>query len=241
MKDFRKNYKTLAQSQKLTRAHHLQLALLKALTAKTNTDRNEIAGLIVQSTFTKISNEIKLVNGYHEWNGLRLAINETLEDLRTLERGGTVTGPLNDIETPFELIGFKDILEVISSQVEGDTLPETKYYTYIFVRTDLSQEQQVVQSAHVALELGYIFGAIGVNPNDLNFVVCSAKDEFELKEFEDFFNMYHVETTSFIEPDQNNTVTAFATFPIKERIKNKYFLDFMLLSYGEPVTVSSLN
>lgn len=29
-----------------------------------------------------------------------------------------------------------------------------KYYTYIFVRQDLSPEQQVVQAAHVAMQMG---------------------------------------------------------------------------------------
>ena len=241
MKDFRNTFKTLARSKATTRAHHLQFALLKALTAKTNIDRNLIAGLIVQNHFTRITNEIKLMNGLPQWFGLRQAVTETWEDIHNIEAGRSVNSLISDLENAFEINAFKDLLTLIGSQVVEDELPEVKRYAYIFVRTDLTQEQQVVQSNHCALELGAELVLNEIDPYNLYFVVCSAKDEQELFEFQDFFEMYGVKTTSFMESDLNYSNTAFGTFPITERKKNKYFQNFQLLTYGEPATVASLN
>lgn len=32
-------------------------------------------------------------------------------------------------------------------------------YTYVFIRTDLSHAQQIVQASHAALDAGHTFGA----------------------------------------------------------------------------------
>jgi hypothetical protein len=229
MKDFRSVMKVLAHSKSDTRAHHLQFAIMRAMAAVTEHDRFELASLIVQSAFSPITQEIKLLNnGNNVWQGLRFAIDETFEAYDSSENQ-----LLSCLEGTKEREWFQDILCEIQAYAVADALPPGKEYVYFFVRTDISQEQQVVQNSHVALKLGAELAKHHIDTDDLYFVVCNAFDEEELYDFEAFFHLYDVPTVRFFEPDLGNSLTAFATFPIPERKKNRYFKQFSLLTYNK--------
>jgi hypothetical protein len=238
MKNFRSTFKSLAHDKGTDSAVILQYAIMRAMSAKTNQDPIEIAGLIIQKSFSPITDINKLNNNqWHRWKAIEIAVNKTQNDIAA----GRMTGLLSDIETPFEAAQFNMILDKINEEANLDDFPVEKKYTYIFVRTDLSQEQVCVQSAHATLQLGFELAKTGMNIDveNLNFVVCSATDEDDLVKIEEFFNLFNVHTVPFIE--ENFTMTAFATYPISERFKNKNFQHFQLLSYHEPRTVAYLD
>ncbi len=105
---------------------------------------------------------------------------------------------------------------------------EESKYVYIFVRQDLSKEQQLVQSAHVALVLGsklkgkvegLYFTVIGI-PRLIDF--CDV-----MKKLQEHGTKYEI----FYEPDQGNTITAIATYPILKSKRGK-LLDYKLLRFS---------
>ncbi len=85
-----------------------------------------------------------------------------------------------------------------------------KPYTYIFVRTDLSYAQQIVQASHAALEAGFKFDA----PTDTSSIVLfGVKDEDELCEVWNKLKANNVKHAEFYEPDISS-YTAIATEPL---------------------------
>jgi len=89
-----------------------------------------------------------------------------------------------------------------------------KEYVYIFVRQDLSNEQQLVQAAHATLVLGNKLKDRKVN--ELYFSVIGIP---RLTDFCQVFKDLKIHGTkfeTFYEPDQGNTLTAIATYPIKD-------------------------
>lgn len=98
-------------------------------------------------------------------------------------------------------------------------------YTYVFVRTDISIEQQLVQSAHAALEAGKQFNE---SKAISSIVMIAAKNKDELHKIANrleqngiLFNMFH-------EPDFGMGDSALATEPIccpdKRKVLKKYQL-----------------
>lgn len=101
-------------------------------------------------------------------------------------------------------------------------------YCYIFVRQDLTPEQQLVQSAHVALVLGNKLKRTDVS--QLYFTVIGIP---QLIDFRDVIKTLHKHGTkfeSFYEPDQGNTLTAIATHPIKKSERG-ILRDYKLLRF----------
>lgn len=81
-------------------------------------------------------------------------------------------------------------------------------YTYMFIRTDLTVPQQIVQASHAALQAGAKFGLhshlvlIGVKDQDRLHHVAKMLDERDI-----LFEMFH-------EPDNNAGYTALCTQPL---------------------------
>ena len=105
-----------------------------------------------------------------------------------------------------------------------------KRYAYFFVRQDIRPEYQLVQTAHVAMKLGFnlneqedpdntYFTCVGVRNLDALFAVEKILAEFEFKyEF-------------FCEPDLNGgELTALAVYPVDED-KRDVLLAFNLLKF----------
>lgn len=86
-----------------------------------------------------------------------------------------------------------------------------KPYIYIFVRTDLTPSQQIVQASHAALEMGNAIknGIIGIH-----MVLIDAGTQDKLKEISSFLHKKLIHHTIFWEPDFDTGYTAIATEPL---------------------------
>src|SRR6478736_5754001 len=84
-------------------------------------------------------------------------------------------------------------------------------YVYIFLRQDMSVEQQIVQASHVPLALGQQLD----DTRELYFSVIGTPNLEGLDGIINHLVHEHVAYKTFFEPDMNNEYTAVATFPIK--------------------------
>lgn len=82
---------------------------------------------------------------------------------------------------------------------------------YVFVRTDLSLEQQLVQAVHAAYESGIRHGD---RTSIDSVVVCQARDEFHLKQILNRLTNLQIPLVGFYEPDIGNQLTAISTSPL---------------------------
>lgn len=90
-----------------------------------------------------------------------------------------------------------------------------RHYTYIFVRQDISPEQQLVQAAHVALVLGSKLKPEQVQ--NLYFTVIGIPN---LKAFSPLMKQLgrlNIDFTTFYEDDLGDEMTALATWPIHHK------------------------
>lgn len=99
-------------------------------------------------------------------------------------------------------------------------------YTYIFIRTDIPFEQQLVQSSHAALEAGFEFD----KPHKTSSIIMlPAKNQADLHEIAQRLERYGIRHKMFYEPDFGPMgYSALATEPIKDiktrRAMSKYKL-----------------
>lgn len=109
-----------------------------------------------------------------------------------------------------------------------------KYYTYIFVRQDLSPEQQVVQAAHVAMLMGvksqrsldagvkeaYIPYQTGddVSAEQTHFVVVGVRNLQALYSVGEILHKFSYACEWFFE-DAIREHTAIATYPVREDLR----------------------
>lgn len=90
---------------------------------------------------------------------------------------------------------------------------------YIFVRTDISLEQQLVQAAHAALEAGFKFE----KPKNTAFLVLIAvKNQETLLKTADFLEKSGVKSVLFFEPDNNMGYSALGTEPVDENNRRPF-------------------
>ncbi len=88
-----------------------------------------------------------------------------------------------------------------------------KYYTYVFVRTDIPVSQQIVQSNHAALEAGIFLGNQEQSePSSL--ISIAVKNKYQLEKAINYLKSQNVELIEFHEPSWDYGLTAFATEPI---------------------------
>lgn len=81
-------------------------------------------------------------------------------------------------------------------------------YTYMFIRTDLSAPQQIVQASHAALEAGDRFG-----PHS-HLVLIGMESEQALLKAVSTLEEHGIRTQTFFEPDHNTGYTASCTEPL---------------------------
>lgn len=92
-----------------------------------------------------------------------------------------------------------------------------KQYVYFFTRQDISPEQQIVQTAHVALKLGkadtneYIIDA-----SETYFIVVGVRNLTALNGVQCMLEMLGIAFEVFNEPDIGNEDTSIATYPLSE-------------------------
>src|ERR1035437_6352178 len=109
-----------------------------------------------------------------------------------------------------------------------------KHYVYIFVRQDISREQQLVQSSHVALLFGSRLGRKiqnKYNIDDLYFAIIGIphlKDFVQVQQ-----DLGDLPYELFYEPGIGNQLTAIASYPIsyKDPIRKKKLAKYKLLKF----------
>lgn len=121
-----------------------------------------------------------------------------------------------------------------------------KRYAYFFTRQDLSPEQQLVQTAHVALKLGYIsrekeiqqeisnpsLDVIPLNPDETYFTVVGVRNKDALGAVILILEKFKFEYEVFYEPDIGNEPTSIALYPLNEDDRG-ILLAFNLLRMGK--------
>ena len=93
----------------------------------------------------------------------------------------------------------------------------TKEYTYIFVRQDISIEQQMVQVGHVCMKMGYYLPL--ADPDKTHFVLVGVRNEEALEAIKDILEAFDYEYSMFTETYPKPHKTAIATYPVKEHDK----------------------
>jgi hypothetical protein len=130
-----------------------------------------------------------------------------------------VAHPKKKLSLPFEgLISLKRFTHMDN--------PE---YVYVFVRQDLSNEQQLVQSAHVTLVLG---NKLKHDVSQLYFTVIGVPQLVDFTKVMADLNAHGTKYEAFYEPDQGNTLTAIATHPIPKDKRGK-LKDYKLLRFNK--------
>jgi len=227
MKDPQPIWKALAKEKQLTASDFIIRCVLKSIMAKASDKKAVVLGLF-QKAFTPITNSNKVANNIYRYPfmyqyGIQYATRFNEKDL--IAQDALPVKLLQCLETEQEIMLYKNLLDYLFQDSDGHT---GEKYSFIFIRQDLSKEQQVVQAAHVTLLLGT--SPIKEDPTKLNFVVCGVKDKTELEQVEAFINEHEVTTVKFIEPDLNNEPTAIASYPMG--INQKRFMRrFKTLKY----------
>jgi hypothetical protein len=227
MKDFTPLWKTKAHNKSLTRADFFQRALLRSIKAKTfitYQEKESLAINLIQQAFTPVTKQIKLENGHSEYSSVLWAANESNLFSKRIDQS-----LLSSLETEEEEALYNQLLRNVLTKLNQKTKEQ---YTYIFIRKDLSREQMIVQSSHVTLLLSTKLNGQIEQPQELNFVLCGAVNESELKSIKDHFSTNNIETVEFIEPDLNNQLTALASYSIAFN-QRKFAKGYKILR-GEP-------
>lgn len=109
-----------------------------------------------------------------------------------------------------------------------------KYYSYFFTRQDISPEQQLVQTAHVALKMGVnapnsmnkdvdfevtIPAMYNINPDETYFTCIGVRNEAALYAVIQILEQFGYDHEIFREPDMENQITAIAVYPVSEFMK----------------------
>lgn len=128
-----------------------------------------------------------------------------------------------------------------------------KTYSYFFTRQDISPEQQIVQTAHAALQLGvesqrwtkaqwtetqeqqdYKPHLLPdhIEPENTHFTVIGVRNLEALNAVRDILEKFGYRHTVFFEPDLNNgEPTSIGVYPISEQFRGP-LLAFNLLNIG---------
>ena len=98
-----------------------------------------------------------------------------------------------------------------------------KYYSYFFTRQDISPEQQLVQTAHVALKLGTKSSrdsltkeSMVIDPDNTYFSVVGVRNLWALEAVQTILDHFNFKYEVFNEPDIKNEMTAIAVYPVME-------------------------
>jgi hypothetical protein len=104
---------------------------------------------------------------------------------------------------------------------------------YVFVRTDLSPEQSLVQTAHACIEATSIF-KLGELPDHPHLVVLSAKNEQRLHRVRQYLIDNNIRHAHFYESDIGNELTAIATEPLPDSSPlRQLFKKYQLLKFNQ--------
>lgn len=206
-KNWKTHWKAHTLNKDATALHHFQYCVLKALGAKSNA-KLEIAQALLRRAFTPVKEEI---HGRTAFDTVRRVNYQAIWHWRNTKQIFGLDASLffnaEDEEAYVNLVG-----EIYSQNI-AKSEPE---YMFVFVRQDISPEQQAVQAAHATYKAGCTFG---YNPDTTNFVLVGLPKEEHVTQAANLCEANGHETVSFIEPDLGDTLTAIAVRPMKERHK----------------------
>lgn len=215
--EYLKEFKAKANNKTLTSWDMAELAIHKALKAKNN-DKLGVALNLLYGSFTPIRNVNRLENGAVPFQSLKL----TLFSINAM----IVYSKLGENWGKEYLDSFKDLLKQIR-----DTDFEDTVYAYIFVKQDMSREQQMVQCGHVSMVLGQAVSEHKYDAKNLHFIVFGVANEMALWNKIALLDSKSIKYVTFVEPDMNNAVTAIACLPMKKSyaIRKRLFDEDKLL------------
>lgn len=238
MVDWKFAWKKLANRKTIKPIHMVQYCVMKALKSKAD-DKIDLMHRLLEKTFTPVTNKRKISNGSYRYFPL---VGFNLRESRIRQsRYNFAIKSYDEVKTVFdtdatqllsdeEIVQFDKMIGTIRTSDLEYTAKPMEYYSYTFVRQDISPEQQCVQAAHATCVMGrYLPNSI--NPRTINFVLIGVADESKLKEVEEILGKRKdCEYFSFREPDLNNEITAVSTSPIykhrRGRLKNFDLLTF---------------
>ena len=108
-----------------------------------------------------------------------------------------------------------------------NTQIDQKYYTYVFVRKDITLQQQIVQASHAALQAGLKFTNPSDEPNSL--IVIGIRNKEQLLKAMSFLEKNNIAYESFSEPSWDYGLTALL-HSLYQKQTEKFSNHF---SYGE--------
>lgn len=127
--------------------------------------------------------------------------------------------------------GRKKLMHYIGGLNQGIFM---KQYVYTFTRQDISREQQLVQTAHVTMKLGYYLwkgSDADANPDNTYFTCIGVRNLEALEAVEKILQKFGFDHEKFFEPDLNGgEYTALAVHPVDED-KRDVLLAFNLLKF----------
>lgn len=202
----------------------IHYCILRAVKAK-GEDKIAIAKHFIYKSFKPITNVNKLANGFIPFQVFNVYPNyKFINKIFDL--------PAEEVLDEEELKTFKEILGYICY---GRNL--TRHYAYFFTRQDISPEYQLVQTAHVALELGNQMKPEMVK--GLYFTVCGVATLDDLEQVERVLDSMGLRYVTFREPDIGNQKTSIAVHPVPEHkkglLKNYGLLKFNMVPQGKEV------
>jgi hypothetical protein len=209
-KNWKSHWKLVAANKNITARYVVQYCLLKALTAKSN-KKLEIAQTLLRRAFTPVTNRTELANGRTAFDTISKHIY-----MLDLHPKGHIFGL--DMTLFMDDEGFANYKDLIRQLWSADMASDEPEYLFIFVRQDISKEQQAVQAAHATFKAGTIYRH--ADADRTNFVLVGVPTLEELNEVEESFkakDFYGF--VKFTEPELGDTATAIATAPIKEHRK----------------------
>jgi len=106
-----------------------------------------------------------------------------------------------------------------------------KRYVYFFTRQDLTPEQQLVQTAHVAYKIGSTLGR-KAKANETIFVCIGVRDRDGLWAVMRILDEFSYAYECFGEPDLDVGITAVAVHPVNED-KRDILLAFNTLRFKQ--------
>jgi hypothetical protein len=208
--DYKKLWKQLANNKQNSAINHFQYCILKALNAKSNKPKAQIALALLRRAFSPKDGT--------DWSAIYRAGRTACYITSIFD--WNISDVLDEVE--------KEQYKALCQEVLGTSISLTEPdYMFIFVRQDISPEQQAVQVAHATFVAGTKFDC--TEPDKVNFVLIGVENQMQLIYVKCLLET-RKEYVLFREPDLDDTITAIATQPMKEHEK-RFLKRFKLLRF----------
>jgi hypothetical protein len=223
-KNWKEYWKLVARAKSVTSEHMAQYCILKALTAKSQ-NKVQIAESLLRNAFTPVVKDSKLCNGRTKYDVL-----SWYPANRAFRTPTEIFGL--DITLLMDAEGVKEYTNLASQLNFRNIRANEPEYMFLFVRQDISPEQQAVQAAHAAFKAGTNItdNASGL-ADKTNFVLVGVQNEYRLKEVVNVLDgNKDCSYVVFNEPDLDNAMTAIATKPMKAH-KKRFLRQYQTLTF----------